>query len=1262
MAAAPPVRGAAALLCLACAVACAALIALGSRLHPVFAEQAPPPGGIPDQSRSAVLGDSAIDASWRGIWKRSPAAYAAVSHELQSYNVISAEAVPMQSTALAQGQAILNGYSQLLGTSKPKKRADGGAKEARARLYREFILRGGKKAQLYDAVTHDQELKAYGSVLSLPNSDGPAVDGPLGPAIESPKQELLAYKSILGFNSMDEEPAKKAARTVRSHTDVLAFSGGADDAERVKSREVNHHVLDSAAMAAERHAHAGILSFGADAGDARVGQATTSRRRHESSQSQIVKHELANYDSILDFTGHTTTAHVQKTGQQPAAHKRPLDLSGNSMSAAHAKEAISRRNPGFSGLNSESSHETVIVAPAATRSVENARATVIERAHTPAPIAGRRATFEHVSKMGSGTGAGPVTGARSDGAITAHPVRQGHKIQNTFQAVPSSAALPGKTVAVSEEQGQTTKLVDEALLQDENAILIEPPALVGNSPIGKKLAKLYAEASRLIRQETPRALRSTPSGSTAVDTPGASSTAMQAVSKRRGGESALNLRAPSTVQPGPRRGRVASRDPVLRRLRREAKELRARIRKTHEAKVARAQRRARRRAAEAAKKTAEAEERAAAEDALSHTISHKEKLLRLDERLQHRLTHTSKTIMKRADEGIATMISDDENKLHSLERAQARDKAARRQTKLKAEWAGQRSAAQKEHLRLERQHALLLAKIHELKRHLASSYYNGDVANKRVLAAVDTELGEGGARGNAREQELSQIDAGETARSGVLSPRDKQAYARQLARAEQLLVQARSMAQSANLRHDKGVAAIEKDLGSIALVLDERAQSMLENGLERDEELHVQRLRELVDAAVARANHLLGKRARGFGVLLRKLRHAAEQHPGTHVSRDGRLRHPSKVVQQRKEEEWRLARLRRAMRRLHAHGARQPPVRETTSLLKTTSAALERSGDYVPALHARPAELQGDTVHAQARIGRRAAQGVEAQWKRDMALARSPDLLSEKPDSTDVLSLEGEADEDAALKTDVSALVEATRHKDTAAYDAMLKAAIAKSDAKLAAFEASQRLDAGAVSADLAGADNVFSGSGQGSAHQKGNAVREAMKSAQRIEKQLHIRFDRRGHVDHVATPSPPRHGKHYIAGLGNIHKDNGLIAGLFKHHRVAASKVQAMAARETAVRAQSKRTHARLTDHAVFKPKGVRRAVSTSIEPSAWGLVHNEATDVVAEGSSVGKDLAGVVDAVGDVTSDLTSGLTQQADSRDANSPSSANSLWRYV
>ena len=119
------------------------------------------------------------------------------------------------------------------------------------------------------------------------------------------------------------------------------------------------------------------------------------------------------------------------------------------------------------------------------------------------------------------------------------------------------------------------------------------------------------------------------------------------------------------------------------------------------------------------------------------------------------------------------------------------------------------------------------------------------------------------------------------------------------------------MAQSANLNHDKGVAAIEKDLEAIALVLDERAQSMLENGLERDEELHVQRLRKLVDAAVARANHLLGKRAREFGSLLRKLRHSAEQHPDTKVSRDGRLRHPSKVVQQRKEEEWRLARLRR---------------------------------------------------------------------------------------------------------------------------------------------------------------------------------------------------------------------------------------------------------------------------------------------------------------------------------------------------------------
>ena len=58
------------------------------------------------------------------------------------------------------------------------------------------------------------------------------------------------------------------------------------------------------------------------------------------------------------------------------------------------------------------------------------------------------------------------------------------------------------------------------------------------------------------------------------------------------------------------------------------------------------------------------------EDALSHVLSHKEKLLRLDETLEHKLSHKTTRGLKRADTSMTHMIQDDEARLRTLEAAQ----------------------------------------------------------------------------------------------------------------------------------------------------------------------------------------------------------------------------------------------------------------------------------------------------------------------------------------------------------------------------------------------------------------------------------------------------------------------------------------------------------------------------------------------------------------------------------------------------------------
>ena len=108
----------------------------------------------------------------------------------------------------------------------------------------------------------------------------------------------------------------------------------------------------------------------------------------------------------------------------------------------------------------------------------------------------------------------------------------------------------------------------------------------------------------------------------------------------------------------------------------------------------------------------------------------------------------------------------------------------------------------------------------------------------------------------------------------------------------------------------------------------------------------------------------------------------------------------------------------------------------------------------------------------------------------------------------------------------------------------------------------------------------------------------------------------------------------------------------LFTHHRVPLARAEAMEAPK--LHKLSARTRSRLTDHAVFKPKGVRRVMSRR-EPNAWHIVDKDADTALEDGSEVGTDVA-------EATGSLFAGLTTGADSRKASGDAKSNSLWHYV
>jgi len=1203
---APGPRGphAGAVLLLAACVSCVGVSILGQMLPGAVEEQSLALGGAPDQSRTSVVGDATIDSSWKGVWKRTPAAYRAVSRELAGYQDLSgaANTVPAD-TAVAKGESILSGYSTVLGARKVTVRpAVDLVKRQKKRLYDAFILRGGRKAQLFDAATHDRELKKYSGVLSFSDKlPAHAVDGPAGTAIKSSTDELNGYSSILDFATRMPVLKKKSA-PVRSHQSVLSFVGSEQDAKMIKQREADHHVLQPEAMVAEHDSHKNILSFPDDERDSHdiaqreaghkvldtasltaerrshdgilrfneQGAAAMSQKVHATLEPKVVSKELTSYDSILEFPGQRQLSNLKDpshSGSELKAYNGILDFAGHAASSAHTR-------------------------------VSGSKAHTLQHSHSHTP---------------------PVHAATTSTSV--------HKLQSGSKGVLMKGVV-GKG-ALGSKRGQRTMLLDEALVQQtvqqvkaiqEQPILIEPPAEQDSSPIAKKLAHLYQEATELITEET-------------TAKPPAGSTPTQAAAAHHDMSTDMTLRAAAPQRPAHARERAAqhewraeerrqvARDPVLNRLRRQAAQLRGRLHKVHE----------------------EKKQQALEEGAMSHVEAHEEKMLKLDEGIEHKMTHKTKRGIKRADYSMAHMIKDDEAKLYKLEVQQEHRNIAQARRHARVSGMQRLSMVEQKHLTLEHDHALLLAKIHQLSKNLPQSYHDGVVsgeasahADLQVLSADDSE-------------KLVQLDD-TSVRASVLSSRGKVEYASKLAHAEQLLAQARTLSQNivAKSKHSRSdqadVAKLDTDLEGIANVLKDRALHVVLDGKIADESLHMQQLHTLMDAAVAHADIVLGKggRASGLEQVLHQLRNGVEEHATTHHVRNN----PREQVLRSllAEEKHRKSKLRQAMTSLHKH------VRSRNTLMQATEAALERSGDYVQPLHA-PAVLL-PRRHAHARDGVRAERKDEAEWQKDLKMASSPDLLSDSSDSTNVLSLEGTADENKALKTDISALVDATQHSDVKQYDGMLKAAIKKSEKKLSAFEAAQGSESSEVLGDLAHADHVFASTRTSSPE---NAVHVAMQSAKRIEKQLHLKFDHKGSIYQLVKPARKalkKHGKHYIAGLGIVDKDNGLISQLWKHHRVPLAQVEALEVPK--LHTLSKRTHARLTDHGVFKAQGVLRRM-TAAEPSAWGIVHTDADTALADGTDVGKDVA-------EATGWALKGLTSRADTRKASGDAKANSLWHYV
>lgn len=432
-----------------------------------------------------MIGDANIDAAWRGVWKRPPASFDAVSRELAGFQALGhSDTGSSAPEAIKRGESILDGYSGVLGT----KRAIAKPRQAAAqkkRLYDSFILQGGKKAQLYDAATHDQELHTYSGVLSF--NDRPpaqAINGPTKKAIKSSKDELSSYSSILDFNT--PLPDFKSNRVVNLHKGILSFPGNTRDRARIRKREANHHVLQASAVAAVHDSHKNILNFPKDQDIAKTAPRKEAERKVTGRASPAVKGASENTARALTPGRNRDGRGGRAVVRQPASHTLQPEL-------------ISREL---------SSYDDILEFPGQRQ---------LSQLADPPSSSHELEGYDGILEFG-----GLARSARSGDKKKASKTGAAKAAAGAAGSAPSDVAgVTGK--ARGSKRGARTMLLDEELVRqtvadekavEQRAILIEPPDGAVSSPIAKKLASLYEEAKKLISEETEPTKK--PSGSRRV--------------------------------------------------------------------------------------------------------------------------------------------------------------------------------------------------------------------------------------------------------------------------------------------------------------------------------------------------------------------------------------------------------------------------------------------------------------------------------------------------------------------------------------------------------------------------------------------------------------------------------------------------------------------------------------------------------------------------------------------------------------------------
>ena len=432
-----------------------------------------------------MVGDANIDAAWRGAWRRRPASYDAVSRELAGFQALGrTDTRSPAPTAIKRGESILDGYSKVLGTKRAAAKPHQTI-EQKKRLYDTFILQGGKKAQLYDAATHDQELNKYSSVLSFNDRlSAQAINGPTGKAIKSSKDELDKYSSILDFSAT--VPDFKRTNAVNSHKDILTFPGNSRDQARIEKREANHHVLQADAVAAVHDSHEGILTFPADEQGALAASAPRQEAEHKVKSSSASAVKPGSEDTTRKVHGHVKgrAAAPDSAARESETHTlQPQLISGELSSYDDILEF-----PGQRQLR------RLTDAPSSRKELKGYDGILDFGGHASSARTGDKS---------ASTRTGEGAEARGEGSSV--------KGSSNKKAAPAKGGASGEVGGASTKRGSPTMLLDEQLVHqtvaeekamEEKAILIEPPAAAASSPIAKKLASLYEEAKRLISEET----------------------------------------------------------------------------------------------------------------------------------------------------------------------------------------------------------------------------------------------------------------------------------------------------------------------------------------------------------------------------------------------------------------------------------------------------------------------------------------------------------------------------------------------------------------------------------------------------------------------------------------------------------------------------------------------------------------------------------------------------------------------------------------